>query len=109
QDDCTIASGANDFIRVRMRTVLQAPAVESLTVTPSTAEVVEGATVQLTAAIEPTSADQGVTWTSSDATKATVDATGLVTGVAAGSASITATSSSDNTKSDTCVVTVTAA
>jgi len=109
QENVTIQAGANDFIRVRMRTVLQTPAITSLSVTPETTSVEEGATVQLTATIQPTSADQGVTWASSDATKATVDATGLVTGVAAGSATITATSSSDGTKSDTCTVTVTAA
>ncbi len=109
QEAVTIPAGANDFIRVRMRTVLQAPAITSLTVDPATASVEEGATVQLTVTIQPTSADQGVTWTSSDTGKATVDATGLVTGVAEGSATITATSSSDGTKSDTCTVTVTAA
>lgn len=109
QENVTISAGSNDFIRVRMRTVLQAPAITSLTVDPATASVEEGATVQLTVTIQPTSADQSVTWTSSDTGKATVDATGLVTGVAAGSATITATSSSDGTKSDTCTVTVTGA
>jgi hypothetical protein len=46
----------------------------------------------------------GVEWTSSDTSKATVSSAGVVTAVAAGSATITATSPSNTT--DTCVVTV---
>lgn len=50
--------------------------------------------------------NQGVTYTTSDATKATVSAEGVVTAVAAGSSTITATTA--NGKTDTVVVTVTA-
>ena len=46
----------------------------------------------------------GVTWTSSDNTVATVSSAGIITSVAAGSATITATSPSGTT--DTCAVTV---
>ena len=51
--------------------------------------------------------NQTITYTSSDATKATVNDKGVVTGVAVGSATITATSA--NGKTDTIVATVTAA
>ncbi|QIG67747.1 putative structural Ig-like protein [Rhizobium phage RHph_Y38] len=64
-------------------------------------------TKQLTATVTPTDAvDKSVTWSSSDATKATVSSTGLVTGVAAGSAVITAKPTVDSGVSDTITVTV---
>ncbi|QIG70503.1 putative structural Ig-like protein [Rhizobium phage RHph_N38] len=64
-------------------------------------------TKQLTATVGPDDAvDKSVTWTSSDATKATVSSTGLVTGVAAGSAVITAKPTVDAGVSDTITITV---
>lgn len=105
QDDVTISS--EDFIRIRFRTTLNTAAVASVEVTPATASIAVAATVQLTATVLPGNANSGITWTTSDATKATVSATGLVTGVAAGSATITATSTSDGTKTDTAAITVT--
>src|SRR5207248_2849962 len=70
--------------------------VASVSVTPATAQVFEGQTVQLTA----TPRDSGgnvlsgrtVTWASSNTSVATVSASGLVTGKVAGTATITATS-----------------
>lgn len=85
-----------------------APAVDTVAVTPATASIAEGATRQLTAAITPTGAAQGVIWSSSDTDKATVSQMGLVTAVAAGSATITATSTADSAKKGECAVTVTA-
>src|SRR3989442_1095386 len=68
--------------------------VASVTVTPATASVQVGQTVQLTG----TPKDAGgsplsgrvVTWTTSDASVAAVNGSGVVSGVAAGSATITA-------------------
>lgn len=105
QESVTLAQ--TDFLRIRMRTVLEAPAVASVTVLPETASIEEGGTEQLAATVLPVTANQGITWTTSDPAVATVSATGLVTAVLAGSATITATSTSDPTKSDTCAVTVT--
>ena len=62
------------------------------------------ATVSLPAGVE----DKRVTWTSSNEAVATVE-NGEVTGVAIGTATITATSVADPTKSASCVVTVEAA
>lgn len=85
-----------------------APAVDTVAVTPATASIAVGSTRQLAAAVTPSGAAQGVTWASSDTSKATVSQAGLVTAVAAGAATITATSTADGAKKGTCAVTVTA-
>ena len=76
-------------------TVTQAP-VATVTVNPSSALVQPGQTVQLTAITKDANGNvltgRVVTWSSGDQTIATVNATGLVTGVKAGTVSITATS-----------------
>lgn len=89
----------------------EAAAITSVTVSPSTATVAPEGTVQLSATVVTTGfAPQTVTWSSADETVATVDATGLVTVKADATASdtvvITATSTFDSTKTDTCTVTV---
>ncbi|MGM5532558.1 Ig-like domain-containing protein, partial [Mixta calida] len=79
-----------------------------VTVTPATTSLAVGATRQLTGSVNPSDAtDKSGTWTTSDATKATVNSTGLVTGVEAGSATITF-KSNDGNFTGTCAVTVTA-
>jgi len=79
-----------------------------VTVTPATTSVVVSATRQLTGTVLPADAtDKSGTWTTSDATKATVSSTGLVTGVAAGTATITF-KSNDGNFTGTTTVTVTA-
>ena len=75
----------------------------ALQIDQETASVEVGKTVALTATVAP--ADETVTWTSSDTGIATVS-DGVVTGVSAGEATITATADG---KSATVVVTVTAA
>lgn len=81
-------------------------AVTGVSVTPDTVSVAEGSTAQLTATISPSNAtNQGITWTS-DSANATVDNSGVVTGVSAGTATITATTS-DGGFTDTCTVTIT--
>src|SRR6266498_1021210 len=82
--------------------------VASVAVTPATASIQAGQTVQLTATPKDASGNtlsgRTVSWASSNTAFATVSASGLVTGKAAGSATITATSEG---KSGTAVVTVT--
>ena len=74
---------------------VSAPAVPvSVTVSPSTGSVAVGATLNLSAQAFDANgrvvAGVQFSWSSSDQSVATVDASGLVTGVAAGSATITA-------------------
>ncbi len=83
--------------------------VASVTVSPATASIQVGQTVQLTATPRDASGNplsgRAIAWASSAPGVATVSGTGLVTGVAAGSATITATSEG---QSGTATVTVTA-
>lgn len=84
-------------------------AVTGVGVSPSTLSLDEDETGQLTATVTPSNATiKTVTWSSSAEGVATVDSTGLVTAVAEGSATITATTS-DGSFTDTCTVTVSAA
>lgn len=75
-----------------------APDNEAEPVLPESVEVSGPATVRvgetatLSAAVVPQDADQAVEWSSSDESVATVDVAGVVTGVAAGEVTVTATS-----------------
>jgi uncharacterized protein YjdB len=90
-------------------TVTAAP-VATVTVTPSPANVAVGSTVQLAVTLQDANGNvltgRTVTWSSNNSSAATVNGSGLVSGVAAGSATITATSEG---RSGTSTVTVTAA
>ena len=80
-------------------------AVTGITLNKSTLSLFEAVSAQLTATISPSNAtDKTVTWSSSNTSVATVDNTGKVTAVNAGTATITAKTS--NNKSATCSVTV---
>jgi trimeric autotransporter adhesin len=83
--------------------------VGSVAVSPATASIVQGHTQQLAVTVKDLNGtvvtDRVVAWSSSNAAAATVSSTGLVTGVAAGATTITATSEG---KSGTASVNVTA-
>ena len=82
-------------------------AVSGVTLNKESASIVAGATETLIATVAPANAtDKTVIWASSDETVATVE-DGVVTAVAAGTATITATAGENKTAS--CAVTVTAA
>jgi len=82
--------------------------VASVDVTPATVSLAVGAFSQLTVAVLPGDAPSGVTYVSSSPAVATVSQNGLITAVSAGSATIAVRANADQTKTDTCVVTVTA-
>ena len=83
-------------------------AVTGVSVSPTAAEVTLNKTTQLTATVAPADAtNKGVTWSSNNTSVATVNNSGLVTGVATGNATITATTD-DGGYTATCAVTVVA-
>lgn len=82
--------------------------VNGVALSPSVATIAEGNTKKLKVYISPDNAtDKAVTFASSSDATATVDSKGVVTGVAAGTATITVTTH-DGSFTDTCAVTVTA-
>lgn len=92
------ATEAQKYVRV---------AVTGVSVGPSSASGAVGAAVQLTAIITPAGATgKKVTWSSSNSAVATVDVRGLVTRLKTGTATITATSQDDATKTGTSAITV---
>lgn len=84
----------------------QATPVTGVSVTPATSTGAANTNVQLTAAAAPAGSVQSVTWSTSDATKVTVDQNGLAHRVATGNATITATSTVDGSKKGTSTITV---
>lgn len=80
-------------------------AVETIAINPTSTSIKVGATTQLKTTLTPENANAAITFTSSDKAIATVSNDGIVTGVKAGSADITATASG---KSGKATVTVTA-
>lgn len=81
--------------------------IASVTISGETT-VAEESQITLTATVLPDNvANKAVVWSSSDETKAVVDANGVVTGKAAGAVTITATAVADNTKFGTYDITVT--
>lgn len=82
-------------------------AVTKLSLSVSSAEVSVGKTLTLSCTIEPTNAtNKELVWSTSDETIATVDAQGVVTGVKAGTVTITVASKSNPSVTATCTVTV---
>jgi len=80
--------------------------VNSVTVSPASAAVAVGATVQLVATAAPPKSAPTFAWSTSNAGVATVSTSGLVTGVAAGTATIGASAGG---RTGSATVTVTAA
>lgn len=83
-------------------------ALTGLSVSPAGAVLcLPGDTITLSAAVTPSLAFQGVDWSSSDESVATVDASGLVTPIAPGACTITAVSQAEADLSAVCTVIVT--
>ncbi|MFA5765606.1 MAG: Ig-like domain-containing protein [Bacilli bacterium] len=106
----TVTSKAKSSIKATLEVTVNAVQVDvaSVTVTGNT-EVEVGKTITLMAAVLPSGANSEVTFTTSDAAIATVDANGKVTGVAEGTVTITATSKENTAIKDDHVITVKAA
>lgn len=104
-----LADVSNFFSAIQTPDSIQASssiAVTGVGLSPSADIIAVDETLQLVATVYPTNAsNKNVTYSSSNDSIATVSATGLVTGVAEGTATITVTTA-DGSKTDTCSITV---
>ena len=101
-----LSANCPNFIDFRVGPVI---AVTGVTLNKTTTTIVAGATEQLTAMVLPANAsNRNVEWSSNNPAAVTVSSNGLVTGIAAGTATITV-KTQDGGKTDYCVVTVTPA
>ena len=108
------AGGANPILRLTgfVQLISKTPVLPTavnITSAGSATSLIATTTLQLTATFLPANTDnKNVTWSTSDATKATVSTTGLVTGVAVGAVVIKAVSVAVPTLEKTFDLTVTA-
>lgn len=98
----SVAPGVTDTAAVTV-----VPLVQGITVSPTSVSVAEAATQQLTAAVSPSGAASGLVYASANPSVATVSSTGLVTGVDAGTTTVTITSAARPSVKVTVPVTVT--
>lgn len=102
------SAGTSDWSDVLQVTTKPVP-VTGVSLNKTETTIAAGASETLTATVAPSNAtNKAVTWATSDAKIATVDNAGKVTGVAAGTATITV-KTADGGKTATCQVTVTEA
>lgn len=109
----TFSSDVSDFVGDNLKAVktddgnfIVVPVTAGVVLNPNTLTLTEGDTAQINATLTPEDAVDTLTWSSSDEKVAVVDETGKVTAIAAGKATIRATTS--NGKSAVCEVNVTA-
>lgn len=104
-----LSDGASEPVSVPEFTTVKAVVnVTGVSLDKTTVSVEEGATTQLKATVSPAGAsDKSVTWKSGNEATATVDQTGKVTGVKAGTCNVVVTTK-DGSKTAQCAVTVTA-
>ena len=101
----TTADGSN--LSASCQVTVVAALAESITLNMTEVSLEVSETTTLTATVLPeTVTNKSVTWTSSNESVATVDANGLVTAIAVGEATITATTTDGSNLSASCVVTV---
>lgn len=103
----TVTSAATNSISATINVEVAAAVVpvESITLSHSTASMLVGQTLQLSASLTPDDAtDKTIIWTSSDPGAASVDANGLVTAFEQGEATITAVPSGNSALSATCKI-----
>jgi O-glycosyl hydrolase len=84
-----IIGGSFNIDKIEVKSVSNI-AVTGVVVNPTSVNVVSGNTVRISATVSPSNAtNKGLTWSSSNTAIANVDSSGLVTGIATGSAIIT--------------------
>lgn len=105
----TITASTNYGTTATCEIMVNPMLVTSISLDQTTLTLEKGASHSLKATVLPAEAtDKSVTWTSSNENVATVDATGRVTAVSKGMATITATTNDGTNLSASCIVSVTA-
>jgi hypothetical protein len=91
-DEAYTAGPVVDYIRGGFGLAPVSNEITAVAVSPETATIAPDETIQLTASVSPAGAeDTSVTWSSDNEAVATVDGSGLVSGLAEGTTTITAT------------------
>jgi uncharacterized protein YjdB len=101
----TATSAANSAVTAACAVTIEDEILPEISLSESAVSMKTGETVTLTAAIIPAEFSQEVAWASSDPSVATVDG-GVITAIAAGTVTITATSVLDPEVTAECVVTI---
>ena len=96
---------ADNGVYAMLRVVVKKPLPSSVSVRPSSLDLIVGDQTYLTATVYPSNSSQKVTWTSSNPAVATVSTYGRVTAIGAGRCTITAKTSNNYTAK--CAVEVT--
>ena len=103
----TVKSAADETKTATCSVTVNPTAVSGVSLNKASTNIKIGKTETLIATVAPANAtNKNVTWESSNTSIATVSEAGVVTGVAAGAATITVKSAADNTKTATCEVTI---
>lgn len=103
--DNSVVGICNVTVKAAAATVIK---TGKITLNKTTAGLVKGKNLQLTATVTPTNTtNKAVTWSTSNASVATVSTSGLVTAKATGTATITCTAKDGSGVKATCKVTVT--
>ncbi len=100
---CTITASAGSYASASCTVTVLSPAT-AVEIGDSKLTLDKGNTKQLSAVLTPSNSTDGITWTSSNPSVASVDNNGFITALSTGSATITATA--DSGKSDSVAVTV---
>ena len=104
-----ISSGRYVNVLITSAKEISVSAPTAIEVTSPVLEIMVGRTAQLSVSYEPAICEKGVTWSSSDEKIATVDEDGIVTAIAEGEVTITATSTADQSVKGDIALTVIAA
>ncbi len=105
--DCASNNYGNTFVYAYTNDIPQAVTAQSISINESSQSIYAGQNLQLTATVLPAeTGNPAVSWSSSDGTVASVDASGMVTAMSAGTAVITASTTDGSGLSDSITITV---
>ena len=104
--EARITVTTNDLAKTASCNIIVTEAVESVVLDKTEFTITEGDSETIVATAAPSTSDQHFNWNSSNTDVATVDSNGIVTAKAAGTATISATATTNMFKKASCTVTV---